>query len=918
MTEKSRTEYSARNTTIAMFSRIIAIVMGYVTRVVFTHTLSESYVGINGLFTDILNVLALSELGIGTAITYALYRPIAEKDIERQKSLMKLFQNMYRIVALLITAAGLLIIPFMDFFVHDADDVGNVLVIYLLYLANSVVSYLFVYKKTLIDAHQLSYIGVMYHTVFLLIQDVFQMALLLLTHNFILYLLVYLVCTIGNNVCVARKADRLYPYLREKDIAPLPKEERKGIVRNIRAMLMHKIGNVVVNNTDNLLLSVMVGIVSVGKYSNYYLIIGSIRQVLDQAFQGITASVGNLGVTEDKEKVKTVFESSFFIGQWLYGFATICLYELINPFVSISFGSKYLFAQNLVLVLCMNFFVTGMRQATLVFRDSLGLFWYDRYKSLAEAAINLLVSIVLTLRFGVVGVFLGTFVSTMTTSFWIEPYVLYRKRLQAPLFPYFAHYAVYSVVLAAAGWITNAVCTQVTGSVVQVLILRLLICAAVPNLLWLLLYHRTKEFRYICGKLWELKTGEPAGAKKEEAAKPLSETESQLVDILCCAMREEKPAPRYAMSDEEWRDVLDKANRHAVLPLMYEILIEQQMPKMRKDYMVLMVRKTVRQSYRLLYRSHILIERLREHNVSAAVLKGVATAGVYPVPELRKSGDIDFLLTDETQLEQAKEAAQECGYTVTEEQVALHHLVMINEEGIELELHTMLAEPFDNSKINHYLKSCLAEIPEHIVQKEVMGYEFPVLSDGYHAYELLLHMLQHFLRSGFGLKLLCDWVYFWNRPVDDEELSLYLRLTKESGLSGFSDMITSVCVYFLILDPECGLCRRTERIKKEIAFGFLKDILEAEEFGKSGTDRMVTLRGTHLVDYIREFHHQMHLNYPKAGMVFLFWPALWCSTLYRFHRNNRTIRKLNGAEILKKAGERSRRMESLKLFEKEK
>ena len=245
-----------------MISRIIAILMGYIARIVFTHTLSESYVGINGLFTDILNVLALSELGVGTALTYALYKPIAEKDFERQKSLMRLFKWLYRCVAFIIAAAGLCVVPFLKYLINDANDVEGVTLIYLLYLSNSVLSYLLVYKKTLIDAHQRSYIGVLYHTVFLLLQYILQIVILITTKNFILYLLVYLVCTIGNNVCVAKKADSLYPYLRDKDIQPIPKEEKQSIVKNMKAMLMHKIGNVVVNNTDNILITAMVGLVS--------------------------------------------------------------------------------------------------------------------------------------------------------------------------------------------------------------------------------------------------------------------------------------------------------------------------------------------------------------------------------------------------------------------------------------------------------------------------------------------------------------------------------------------------------------------------------------------------------------------------------------------------------------------------------
>jgi O-antigen/teichoic acid export membrane protein len=504
MNPKSRTEYSARNTMVAAISRLFAIFMGYLTRVVFTHTLSENYVGVNGLFTDILNILSLTELGIGTAITYALYRPIVTGDKEKQKSLMRLYGMFYRLTAVLVTVLGLAVIPFFGILIKNPPQVGHLTFIYLLYLANTVLSYLFVYKRALMDANQLTYMGTLYQTVFLLLQDVMQIVILVTTRNFYLFLLVLLLCTLGANLCISRKADRLYPFLREKQVQPLAQQDKKEISRNVRAMLMHKLGNVAVNNTDNLILSSFVGIVSVGIYSNYYLLIGSMRQVLDQIFQGITASVGNLGITARKEQVKRIFEAAFFIDQWMYGAAAICLYECLDPFVELSFGKQYVFPTDIVLILCLNFFITGLRRATLVFRDSLGLFWFDRYKSIAEAVINLGASICLVIPFGVFGVFLGTIISTLLTSTWVEPYVLYKHRLECSVLPYFLHYFLYCGVMSGVWLVTDLLCKQLSGNIWIILIGRIFISLSVPNLLLLLVYHRKWEFRFLCEKTMTL------------------------------------------------------------------------------------------------------------------------------------------------------------------------------------------------------------------------------------------------------------------------------------------------------------------------------------------------------------------------------------------------------------------------------
>ena len=325
MKQKSRTEYSVRNTTVAFAAQTAAILMGFFTRVVFTHTLSEGYVGINGLFTDILNILSLSELGVGTAITYALYTPIARGDIQKQQILMRMFRTFYRITAGFVLTAGLCLIPFLDVLMKDRPDVDHLIWIYLLYLLNSVVSYLLIYKKTLIDAHQMNYVTVLYHNGFLVIQDLLQIAILLITGNFILFLLAAVICTITGNICMSRQADKMFPYLKEPCREHLPQEERQDIVKNVKAMLMHKLGNVVVNNTDNLLISSFVGVVTAGIYSNYFLIIGSVRQVFDQAMLGVAASVGNLGATEEKERIGQVFDQLFFIGYWMFGCAGICL-----------------------------------------------------------------------------------------------------------------------------------------------------------------------------------------------------------------------------------------------------------------------------------------------------------------------------------------------------------------------------------------------------------------------------------------------------------------------------------------------------------------------------------------------------------------------------------------------------------------
>lgn len=919
MAEKSRTEYSARNTTVAMIARVIAILMGFAARVVFTHTLSEAYVGINGLFTDLLNVLALSELGVGTAITYALYRPISEKDIEKQKSLMRMYRTFYRMVALFVLIAGLLIMPFLDLLIKDSPDVEHLKLIYLMYLLNSVLSYLLIYKKTLVDAHQMNYIGVLYQTVTWSVQNAVQICVLIFTKNFILYLSVLILCTVGGNIAVSLKAERMFPYLKDKNVRKLSVEETKSIYQNIRAMLMHKVGNVIVNNTDNLLLSALVGSLSVGRYSNYFLIIGSVTQVLNQMFQGITASVGNLGVEESRERIGKIFEASFFMGQWMFGMAAICLYEILNPFVEMSFGRNYVFAENITLILCINFYLTGMRQATLVFRDSLGLFRYDKYKALPEAFINLVSSIILGKYMGTAGIFIGTLISTVTTSLWVEPYILYKHRLERSCRIYFVKYAVYAAVTFSLWFVADLLCRRVNGGLFTICVMRLIICMVLTNICYLVLYHRTKEFRLLTEKGIALLKSRLPGRVREEEKTEFSSEERMLLAMIGESLTDDdrQITDNESVQEEgnpDWSRFLKIAEAHGVAALIYDRVMEyKNAPLTVKRNIENITRGIVLRNYRLLFLCKYLVSNLKQAGIDVLIMKGAATASFYPVPEYRKSGDVDLLLPDVKRLDEAVKILKNCGCICEEEQHSHHHVVFRAPENIEVELHTMLAEPFDNKKMNEYMDKQLSYCIENVCVRNCMGVDFEILTPGYHAYELLLHMLQHFLRAGFGLKLLCDWVVFWNGETDECERQVYLRLVRESGIKGFSDMITLVCVRYLGLKEENIEWMAPDRTLQ--CEEFLEEVLEAEEFGKNDSNRMVAMRDNSLMGYIREFHHQMHLNFPKAGYIFILWPALWIFTFVRFVRNNRKVRRVKMGAVLRKAGQRSRIIGRMHLWE---
>ena len=393
----------------------------------------------------------------------------------------------------------------------------------------------------------------------------------------------------------------------------------------------------------------------------------------------------------------------------------------------------------------------------------------------------------------------------------------------------------------------------------------------------------------------------------------LSKEEEYLLGLLSRALSGKPIKEKLLVEGANIQQVINMAKKHAVLSLLYDELPKETLTEEQSRYIEKECKQISLQNYRLLFLTKYIVGLLEENGLKVVVLKGVSTAQYYPVPELRKSGDVDLLLPDTDKIGLIKQIMLTNGFKIYEEQLANHHISFLSEEGISIEIHTMLAEPFDNGKINRYLDEMVKNKDFETDTVCAMGLELPVLSKSYYAYELLLHMMQHFLRSGFGLKLLCDWVVFWQYPVEEDEKSTYLRLLEESRVKGFSDLVTQTCVKYLGMPKENvqWMNCMTEYPCEE----FINEVIEAEEFGKSEVERMVVLQGTGLMDFFKEFHHQMYLNYPKVGKCFLLWPVLWIMTLLRFLRNNKKVRNTSTGAIIKEAKRRSGLMKQIKLFQ---
>jgi len=499
MNDDSRTKNSIRNMVSSWGGQFLGIGFSFVSRTIFINILGAEYLGINGLFSNILSMLALAELGVGSAITYSLYKPLASKDENKIKALMGLYATAYRMIGCIVAVIGLALVPFLENIIKEKPDIPHLTIIYLMFLASSVVSYFFTYKNSLIIADQKQYVITIYSYGFSLVQNIAQIIILMLTRNFLWYLAIQIACGFLSNFFMAKKVDHVYPFLHEGAKVYLDKESKKSLFKNIGAIILHKIGTVIVFGTDNILISIFVGVYWVGLYSNYIMIMGIVNNFINSIFSSVTASVGQLNAKESSEKIYSVFNTAFFLNFWIYSFCAVSFWVLFNPFITMWIGSQYVMDKEIVLMIVVNFFVTGMRRTVLTYKETMGLFWQDRFKPLCESAINLIASVILVTKLGIIGVLLGTFISTMTTCFWVEPYILYKYGFQKNVRTHFGKYILYTVVAVVTALLTEMACSIFTTYTFFSIVGRAIFCLLIPNMMITMLFFRTKEFTHVYG-----------------------------------------------------------------------------------------------------------------------------------------------------------------------------------------------------------------------------------------------------------------------------------------------------------------------------------------------------------------------------------------------------------------------------------
>lgn len=495
MKEESRTKNSILNISTGAIVQIMNKLMAFVVRTVFIKMLNSEYLGVNGLFTNILSILSFAELGIGTAIIFNMYKPVAENDIPKIKSLMHLYKKAYNIIGIVIFLLGLCVIPFMDYIVTDVPNIEeNIILIYILFLANTSSSYFFTYKKSIISAHQKEIIINKIDTCFYFCKSIIEIIFLVIFKNYIVYLLIGILATFVENMVLAYKANKMYPYLKDKDVKKLDKSEQKGIIQNVKSLVIYKFGGVIMEGTDNILISSMINVVTVGYCSNYTLIINAVRTILTSALNGLTASVGNLNAVGSKDRKEEIFYLITFANFLLYSFCAAAFIVLLNPFIRMWLGSEYVLEIGVSIALAASTFINGLRMPAYTYRVTMGLFSKGKSAPYIGAISNIIFSVILCKLIGVAGIFVGTCLSQLVSYSWIDPYLIHKYEFKTNVSKYFKRLVVYILIFAIDTVITMFICSFIADGILG-FILKCIMVLIVPNLINLVLLHKTEEFK---------------------------------------------------------------------------------------------------------------------------------------------------------------------------------------------------------------------------------------------------------------------------------------------------------------------------------------------------------------------------------------------------------------------------------------
>jgi len=491
----NRSQNAFRNIIFGIFLKGYQTLLPFFMRTLLIYTLGMEYVGLNGLFTSVLQILNLTELGISQAMTYAMYKPIADGNYNKVCNLLSLYKKYYFYIGLVIIVIGISFLPFLPNLISgEIPEDLNLYVLYLLYLSSTVISYwLFSYKSSLLEAHQRNDIISKIQIINLTIQSFLQIIILLVWKNYYIYIAIQILVQILNQCLIQIYTKKIYPDC-------YPKEEtdysyKALITSNIRDLAFAKFGYVVLTSSDTVIISSFLGLSVLAIYQNYYYLITSIIGFISTLMYGIIASIGNSIVIETKDKNYNDFKTLTFIISWVTAICTCCFLCMFQPFMELWVGKKYLFPFNMVILFCIYFYIYEFNQLFNVYKDAAGLWHYDRFRPLITSLCNLTMNILLVNIIGIEGVLLSTILSILFVGMPWLIHNIFTYLFERNMKDYLFIVAQYIFVVLISCFLSYKISTLFDVNVYLTLIIRLCIAVSIPSILYLILFHKSTAFK---------------------------------------------------------------------------------------------------------------------------------------------------------------------------------------------------------------------------------------------------------------------------------------------------------------------------------------------------------------------------------------------------------------------------------------
>lgn len=424
----SRSKRAAQNVITGFEYQAMVMILSFVSRKLFIYTLGTEYLGLNGIFTDVLTLLSMADLGFSTAMAYSFYKPLADNDTKKLAALVAFYRKIYNVIALAVLVLGLCFIPFLKYVINTDKEIPNLVIYYLFSLFNVVVSYLMVYKTTILTADQKDFKVVKIRMFTTFTREILRIAVLLLWHNYIVYLAIGCATNLLNNVVASRKAEKEYPFIKERAVdVSVINEAKSRIIENMKSVFIYRVSTTMFSATDNIIISAVVNTAAVGLYSTYFMISSKLLIVEQIIFSAMTASIGNIIVKENYEKRYTVFQSMQSVSFIFCGIITSTFCIMVNDLITVWLGKAYVFPTITVIAITINTYFSCALQPLWIYRDATGLYRKTKYVMLIAAMENIVLSITLGHFIGVAGVIFASAISRITTYCWYEPRLLFKE-----------------------------------------------------------------------------------------------------------------------------------------------------------------------------------------------------------------------------------------------------------------------------------------------------------------------------------------------------------------------------------------------------------------------------------------------------------------------------------------------------------